>query len=55
MFPRSEENIILSSSMHFSDSINPDSQMPNIVEYYNQTKSGVDTVDQMVVVVTSCN
>ena len=34
--------------MHFSDTVNLDSQKPDIIEYYNQMKSGVDTVDQMI-------
>ena len=34
--------------MHFNDAINLDLQKPNLIEYYNQMKSGADTVDQMI-------
>ena len=34
--------------MHFYDTVNLDSQKPDIMEYYNQTKSGLDTVDQKI-------
>ena len=33
--------------MHFNDAINLESQKPDITDYYNQMKSGVDTVDRM--------
>ena len=33
--------------MHFDDAINLDSQKPDIIEYSNQMKSGVDTVGRM--------
>lgn len=34
--------------MHFDDEVNAQTQKPEIIEFYNQTKSGVDTVDQLV-------
>lgn len=46
--PKKEKNVTLASSMHFDDAVNVCSQKLEIIEYYNQTKSGVDTVDQMV-------
>lgn len=46
--PKKGKNVILVSSMHFDNLVDPNSQKPEIIEYYNQTKSGVDTVDQMV-------
>lgn len=46
--PKKGRNIILVSSMHFNEAVNLDSQKSEIIEYYNQTKSGFDDVDQMV-------
>lgn len=44
------KNILLLSSMHFDDKIDQSSEeqhKPEIITYYNATKSGVDTVDQL--------
>lgn len=46
--PKKGKNVILVSSVHFDKSVNLDTCKPEIVEFYNNTKSGVDTVDQMV-------
>lgn len=48
--PKKGKNVILISSMHFEDSIDEatgEDLKPEIITYYNQTKSGVDLVDQM--------
>ena len=34
--------------MHFNDAVKLYLQKPDIIEYYNQTNSGVDTVEQMI-------
>ncbi|KAJ8945552.1 hypothetical protein NQ318_020398 [Aromia moschata] len=40
------KSTVLVSSMHHRASTNPDSQKPEIVEYYNRNKGGVDTIDE---------
>lgn len=42
-----KKNVLLLSSMHTQGNVNPVSGKPEIVEYYNETKGGVDTFDQM--------
>lgn len=44
--PKKYRSAILLSSMHHSDEIDPESQKPEIIEFYNATKSGVDSLDQ---------
>ena len=34
--------------MHFNDAVNLDLQKPDIIEYYNQMKSGVDMWNKMI-------
>ncbi|XP_038069266.1 piggyBac transposable element-derived protein 4-like [Patiria miniata] len=45
--PRENRSVLLLSSMHHDKKINPDTQKPDIIHFYNKTKGGVDTVDQM--------
>ncbi|XP_022098500.1 piggyBac transposable element-derived protein 4-like [Acanthaster planci] len=45
--PKQHRNVLLLSSMHHDATTNPMSQKPEIIDYYNSTKAGVDTVDQM--------
>lgn len=48
--PKKGKNVILASSMHFDNSIDErtgDEKKPDIITFYNQTKSGVDLVDKM--------
>lgn len=48
--PKRGKNVILLSSMHFDDAIDPttgDDKKPEIITMYNMTKAGVDTVDEM--------
>ncbi|XP_023239706.1 uncharacterized protein LOC111638264 [Centruroides sculpturatus] len=48
--PKKNKNVLLLSSMHHSGSIDQKSgslQKPEIITFYNITKGGVDTVDQM--------
>ena len=47
--PKKAKAVILLSSMHSDKSVNDgEKKKPQIIFYYNQTKRGVDTVDQMV-------
>ncbi|XP_069596256.1 piggyBac transposable element-derived protein 4-like [Ranitomeya imitator] len=48
--PREKKNVILVSSLHDDDAIDPGSgvqKKPEVITFYNLTKSGVDTLDQM--------
>ncbi|VEN49604.1 unnamed protein product [Callosobruchus maculatus] len=48
--PRKGKNVILVSSMHFDDEIDTgtgDKAKPRIITFYNETKSGVDVVDEL--------
>ena len=42
------KSVILVSNMCFNDAVNLCLQKPDIIKYYNQMKSVVDTVDQMI-------
>lgn len=46
--PRKSKSVILLSTMHYSKEVNQESHKPEIIEFYNSTKGGVDTFDQMV-------
>lgn len=48
--PKKRKNVLLLSSLHFDDAIDQDTgdqHKPEIITYYNKTKSGVDTLDQL--------
>lgn len=48
--PKRNKNVLLLSSYHDDDSIDPDSKeafKPEIITFYNSTKGGVDVVDRM--------
>ncbi|XP_045481006.1 piggyBac transposable element-derived protein 4-like [Harmonia axyridis] len=48
--PRKGKNVILASSLHIDDNIDPSSgnmKKPEMITFYNSTKCGVDTLDQM--------
>ena len=45
--PKKNKAVILLSTMHNSGIINEETNKPEIIEDYNATKGGVDTVDQM--------
>lgn len=45
--PKKNKNVLLLSTMHTSDDMDDAVDKPEIVTFYNSTKSGVDTVDQM--------
>lgn len=44
--PKKNKAVILYSTMHHDDKVNPENNKPEIIEYYNSTKGGVDSVDQ---------
>ena len=47
---KQKKNVVLFSSMHHDDKIDPESsdmKKPEIITFYNSTKGGVDMVDQM--------
>lgn len=44
--PKPSKSVILISSMHHNKSTDPISETPEIIEFYNSTKSGVDTLDK---------
>ncbi|XP_073537123.1 granzyme A-like [Phyllobates terribilis] len=55
--PRKNKNVILVSSLHDDDAIDPRSEAqnkPEMITFYNETKSGVDTADQMCATFSVC-
>lgn len=44
--PKKNTSVILVSSMHHSKNIDPITKKPEIILFYNETKGGVDTLDQ---------
>lgn len=44
--PKKNRAVILISSMHHSESFDPDTDKPEIITYYNFTKGGVDALDE---------
>ncbi|XP_071056505.1 piggyBac transposable element-derived protein 4-like [Onthophagus taurus] len=45
--PKRNQSVILISTMHADKNVNEVSKKPEIIEFYNSTKGGVDTFDQM--------
>lgn len=45
--PKPRKNVIVMSTMHYDDAINPNTGKPEIIMDYNSTKSGVDILDKM--------
>lgn len=45
--PKKNKCVILLSTMHASDDVDEETNKPDIVLFYNSTKGGIDTVDQM--------
>lgn len=48
MNPKKNKSVVLLSSQHSSPTIDDDTSKPEIITYYNSTKAGVDTLDQVV-------
>ena len=45
--PGKNKSVILLSTLHDDDEIDPDTKKPQLILDYNETKGGVDTVDKM--------
>lgn len=45
--PRKNKSVILLSTFHDDDQMDPDTRKPQVILDYNGTKGGVDTVDKM--------
>lgn len=45
--PKTNKSVILLSTMHYKEEINPSTSKPIIIDDYNATKGGVDTFDKM--------
>lgn len=45
--PKENKNVLLLSTMHSSNALNPKTSKPEIIHVYNSTKGAVDTFDQM--------
>ncbi|XP_055839228.1 piggyBac transposable element-derived protein 4-like [Episyrphus balteatus] len=45
--PRKNKSVLLLSTMHYNDEINPETSKPVIIQDYNSTKGAVDTFDKM--------
>lgn len=45
--PRKNKSVVLLSTMHKNSSVDKDSNIPEVVTFYNATKGGVDTLDQL--------
>ncbi|GBP90253.1 hypothetical protein EVAR_89372_1 [Eumeta japonica] len=44
--PKKDISIALVSSMHHAPATNPETKKPEIIDFYNSTKGGVDALDQ---------
>ncbi|XP_050509192.1 uncharacterized protein LOC126886348 [Diabrotica virgifera virgifera] len=45
--PKKNRNVLLISTMHYGDDIDPTTNKPEMIITYNETKSGVDVVDKL--------
>jgi len=45
--PKKNKSVVLQSTMHHDASVDTETKKPEIVYFYNSTKGGVDTVDQV--------
>jgi len=45
--PRKNKSVILLSTLHDDNEMDPDTRKPQVILDYNETKGGVDTVDKM--------
>lgn len=44
--PKPRKAVLLMSSMHYSKTVNNETKKPEIIEFYNETKGGVDALDE---------
>lgn len=52
--PKPSKIVYLLSSCDEEGSVNPETKKPRMIEFYNSTKGGVDTFDQMCSVMSCC-
>jgi len=45
--PKKNKTVLLISSMHFSGVTNTETNIPEVIEFYNMTKGGVDVLDKL--------
>ena len=45
--PKKNKSVLLLSTMHSDGTVDAESQKPDIILFYNSTKGGIDTIDQM--------
>lgn len=45
--PKKGKNVLLISTMHYGDDIDPQTNKPEMIMAYNETKGGVDVVDKL--------
>lgn len=45
---KKNKSVVLLSTQHYQPSINVETGKPEIIHYYNETKGGVDTLDQII-------
>jgi hypothetical protein len=45
--PKKSKSVILISTMHCTKTVNMETKKPEIIDFYNSTRCGVDTFDQM--------
>ncbi|PSN57460.1 hypothetical protein C0J52_08041 [Blattella germanica] len=46
-YPKKNKMVLLLSTMHQGKYVIPETKKPEIIEFYNKTKGGVDTMDQL--------
>ena len=51
--PKQKQAVLGLSTMHHDDQVDGDAQKPEIILYYNSTKSGVDNLDHLATMYTS--
>lgn len=52
--PKPSKMVYMLSSCDEEGSVNPETKKPHMIEFYNKTKGGVDTFDQMCSVMSCC-
>ena len=45
--PKKNKSVVLLSTMHCDAAVDAETKKPQIIQFYNSTKGGVDTVDQL--------
>ena len=45
--PKKNKSVVLFSTMHRDAKVDAETKKPEIIQFYNSTKGGVDTIDQL--------